>query len=164
MELRAFRLAQLATGNTEDALDIVQEAMFKLASKYGSRPQQEWGPLFQRILQSRINDWHRRTMVRNRFRIWLGTTEDDGDVYQNVFDDSARTPEQLLQADRRLMMLEQLILELPMRQRQAFLLRCLEGLDIAQTALTMGCSQGSVKTHYSRAVHFLREKLGEEWP
>ena len=145
-------------------MDIIQDAMFKLAHKYGSRPPSEWSPLFQKILQSRINDWHRRVSVRNRFRRWLGNDEEGTDLLQEVADERMRTPEQMLQSGRRLDMLENLIRELPHRQRQAFLLRCLEGMDTAGTARVMGCSEGSVKTHYSRAVHFLRSRLGDEWP
>ena len=157
-------MARIATGNTDDALDIVQDAMFKLVEKYGSRPDNEWGPLFHRILQSRINDWHRRTSVRERLRGWLGLAdEDNADPLQQVVDERNTDPENLLHSHRRIDRLEQIIHELPARQQQTFLLRTLEGLDVRETAQAMGCSEGSVKTHYSRAVHTLREKLGEQW-
>lgn len=157
-------MARLATGNTEDALEIVQESMYKLVEKYGSRPESEWGPLFHRILQSRINDWHRRARVRDRFRSWLGVADDDRDPAQDLPDEKAESPEQLLQAHRRIDKLEECIQNLPIRQQQAFLLRTMEGLDVRETARAMGCSEGSVKTHYSRAIHTLRERLGEFWP
>lgn len=164
VERRAFRMARLATGNTEDALEIVQESMYKLVEKYGSRPGSEWGPLFQRILQSRITDWHRRSRFRDRFRNWLAGADDNSDPIQELADEKDGNPELLLQSQRRIDKLEELIHALPIRQQQAFLLRTMEGLDVRETARAMGCSEGSVKTHYSRAVHILREKLGEHWP
>lgn len=157
-------MAQIAAGNTDDAFDIVQDAMFKLVEKYASRPESEWGPLFHRILQSKINDWHRRTRVRNRFRSWLGIHEDEVDPIQELADEKDRSPEQLLQTNRSIDKLEQMIHVLPIRQQQAFLLRLMEGLDVKATARAMACSEGSVKTHFSRAVHKLRDKLGEHWP
>ena len=157
-------MARLATGNTEDALEIVQDAMYKLVEKYASRPEQEWGPLFHRILQSRINDWHRRTRIRDRFRSWLGGPGNDDDPIQVLPDAKDGNPEHILQSHRRIDKLEEAIHDLPIRQRQAFLLRTVEGLDVRETASAMGCSEGSVKTHYSRAIHSLRDKLGEHWP
>ncbi len=159
-------MARIATGNRDDALDIVQDAMFKLVEKYASRDADEWGPLFHRILQSRIHDWYRRNTVRNQFRSWLGMAneEDAPDPLQAIADEQGRSPEQLLQSDRSIDKLEQAIHALPLRQQQAFLLRGWQGLDVKQTAQAMACSQGSVKTHYSRALHALREQLGEHWP
>ena len=157
-------MARLATGNTDDALEIVQDAMFKLVEKYASRPESEWGPLFHRILQSRINDWYRRSSIRDRFRSWLGIPADESDPLQAFPDDKDGNPEYILTSHRRIDKLEEVIHGLPIRQQQAFLLRTLEGLDVRDTARAMGCSEGSVKTHYSRAVHTLREKLGEHWP
>jgi RNA polymerase sigma-70 factor (ECF subfamily) len=138
--------------------------MFKLVEKYAARPEPEWGPLFHRILQSRIQDWHRRAGVRERFRGWLGLGDAEDDPVRDVPDDKDGNPEQLLQSHNRIAKLEQLIHDLPIRQQQAFLLRTLEGLDVRETAHAMGCTAGSVKTHYSRAVHALREKLGDHWP
>jgi RNA polymerase sigma-70 factor (ECF subfamily) len=157
-------MARIATGNSDDALDIVQDAMFKLVEKYAARPEPEWGPLFHRILQSRILDWHRRAAVRGRFRTWLRLPEDEADPLEYIPDATAGTPEDLLQSQRRIAKLEQIIHELPIRQQQAFLLRTMEGLDIRDTARAMACTEGSVKTHYFRAVQTLRAKLGEHWP
>lgn len=157
-------MAEIATGNQDDALDILQDAMFKLAEKYADRDSTEWGPLFTTILQSRIRDWYRRNTVRNRFRSWFSNKNDEqADPIQQAEDEKARTPEQLLQADRRIDELEQAIHKLSLRQQQAFLLRSWEGYSIDETASAMKCSAGSVKTHYSRAVHVLREKLDEHW-
>jgi RNA polymerase sigma-70 factor (ECF subfamily) len=170
MERRALRMAEFATGNRDDALDLVQEAMMKLVTAYGDRDEQEWARLFHRILQSRINDWYRRTRVRDRFRVWLGSGRHSDaetgalDPIQTAEDrDQPDTLSRLQQADS-MACLNAALRELPLRQQQAFLLRIWEGLNVADTALAMACSEGSVKTHYSRAVHSLRARLGEHWP
>jgi len=163
-------MAELATGNREDALDLVQDAMLGLVKSYLHRDEQEWAPLFYRILQNRIRDRYRRNRVRDRFRSWLGfgavSGEDEtaADPLQNVPD--TRQPDAvdtLLQADA-MEHLQVALRLLPLRQQQAFLLRAWEGMDTAATAFAMGCSEGSVKTHYSRAIHRLREMLEEHWP
>ncbi len=163
-ERRAFRMAEIATGNRDEALDILQDAMFKLVEKYSDRDTKEWGPLFHTILQSRIKDWYRRNSVRNRFRTWFGSSTDDEDGYdpiQTAEDHDGRTPEQLVQTNQDMIVLEAAIRALTLRQQQAFMLRMFEGMNVAETARVMKCSEGSVKTHYSRAVHSLREQLGE---
>lgn len=157
-------MAEIATGNKDEALDILQDAMFKLVEKYADRDPEEWGPLFTTILQSRIKDWYRRNQVRNRFRSWFSSKEgDQEDPIQQAEDENARTPEQLLQADRRVDELDKAVHNLPLRQQQAFLLRTWEGYSVEETASVMKCSEGSVKTHYSRAVHKLREELDVHW-
>ena len=164
VEKRAFRMAEIATGNKDEALDILQDAMFKLVEKYADRDANEWGPLFTTILQSRIKDWYRRNQVRNKFRSWFSSKDDDNeDPIQQVEDELARTPEQLLQADRRVDELDDALHNLPLRQQQAFLLRRWEGYSVEETAKAMKCSTGSVKTHYSRAVHSLRDSLETHW-
>jgi len=165
VQTRAFHIARLGTGSQDDALDVVQDAMFKLVEKYSDRPEQEWTPLFYRILSSRINDWHRRSGVRNRFRRWLSTdAESNEDPLQTAEDEFGRRPDRESETDQSMTKLEQALAMLPPRQKQAFLLRAWEGMDVKQTALAMSCAEGSVKTHYSRAVHMLREQLGEHWP
>ena len=165
VQSRAFRIAQIGTGNAEDALDLVQEAMFKLVEKYAERPENEWTPLFYRILSSRINDWHRRNKVRNRYRSWLGGIEEDGeDPIQTAPDPYPKKPDLESEIDESMEKLQDALNGLPLRQQQAFLLRAWEGLDVKQTAVAMSCAEGSVKTHYSRAIHKLREQLGEHWP
>ncbi len=164
VEKRAFRMAEIATGNKDEALDILQDAMFKLAEKYADRNKEEWGPLFTTILQSRIKDWYRRNQIRNKFRGWFSSQENESkDHAQQAEDEKARTPEQLLQAERRIDELDRIIHALPLRQQQAFLLRTWEGYNVEQTAKVMKCSVGSVKTHYSRAIHSLRDKLDQHW-
>ena len=140
-----------------------------MVDKYASRKPEEWGPLFHTILQRMIVDWYRRNAVRERFRGWFGRHNsyqhvgESEDPIQNAKDEYGKTPEQEMHSGRRVAMLDSVIRDLPLRQQQAFLLRTLEGYDVKRTAQIMKCSDGSVKTHYSRAVHVLREKLGDEW-
>lgn len=164
VQKRAWRMAQIATGNSDDAFDIVQDSMLKLVEKYPDKPESELGPLFFCILQSRIRDWYRRSSVRNRFRSWLLDDEDDdADPLQSMEDPSSRSGEELLMAERSIEVLNSALHELPLRQQQVFLLRAWEGLDVRQTAQAMKCAEGSVKTHYSRALTALRSKLGDHW-
>lgn len=167
IEKRAFRIARITVRNDDDALDIVQDAMLQLARRYGKRPSEEWRPLFYRILQNRIRDCLRRRKVRSRVMAWLpswgnGEDERQPDTWDGVADHRPQPPE-LLATDEAMQLLETSLAGLPQRQREAFVLRTLEGMDVAQTAQAMGCSEGSVKTHYSRAVHRLREQLGSAW-
>ena len=164
VEKRAFRIAKIATSNSDEAFDIVQDAMFKLVEKYAGKSEEEWQPLFHRILQSRIRDWYRRNTVRNRFRTWLSSSlDDDEDPIQTLADAAGRSPETELLTGRSIEALEAALQKLPLRQQQAFILRAWEGLDVRETASAMSCAEGSVKTHYSRAIHSLRETLGEHW-
>ncbi len=161
-------MAEIATGNREDALDLVQDAMLGLVKSYGNRDAADWPPLFYRILQSRIRDWYRRNRVRNRFRVWLGGLrgdDDEGrtDAIQALPDTRPGVERQAIGEDA-MAQLQDALQDLPLRQQQAFLLRAWEGMDVSATAFAMGCSEGSVKTHYSRAVHRLREQLEGHWP
>lgn len=163
VERKAFRMARIALRHEDDALDAVQDAMLQLARAYAHRPATEWRPLFYRILENRIRDFQRRRTVRGRLFAWLppARDEDEGPV-----DDPAERaphpgPEPLaaLQTGEAMALLSRILEQLPPRQRQAFLLRNFEGMDVAETAIAMGCSQGSVKTHYFRAIHTLRAQL-----
>lgn len=164
VELKAFKIAQAALRHEDDALDAVQDAMLQLARAYADRPSEEWKPLFYRILENRIRDMQRRRTVRGRIMAWLPVR---GDEDEEDYDPVAQAPSLEPQPVRRLELdeavgaLEQALGRLPRRQQQAFLLRTLEGLDVAETARAMGCSEGSVKTHYFRAVQALRAQLGE---
>jgi RNA polymerase sigma-70 factor (ECF subfamily) len=165
VEKRAFRMARIALRHDDDALDSVQDAMLQLARRYGRRPSEEWRPLFYRILQNRIRDCQRRRRVRARIMAWLpgSKAEDAGADEYAAVPDRAPLPAEQLAADQAMQALERSLAGLPGRQQEAFMLRVFEGMDVAQTAATMGCSEGSVKTHYSRAVHTLREQLGVAW-
>ena len=164
VELKAFKIAQTALRHEDDALDAVQDAMLQLARAYADRPAQEWKPLFYRILENRIRDMQRRRTVRGRVIAWLPFR---GDEDEEEPDPIAQAPSPEPQPVRRLELdeavgaLEKALGALPRRQQQAFLLRTLEGLDVAATAAAMGCSEGSVKTHYFRAVQALRAQLGD---
>jgi RNA polymerase sigma-70 factor, ECF subfamily len=169
VERRAFRHAMFTLRNEESALDIVQDAMMKLAEKYSGKPPEELPMLFQRILQNGIRDHFRRQKVRSMWTTLLsslgGNREDadDQDPLETLDVEgegsvSTRPAEQLEQ--KQVMgIIQEAIERLPRRQREAFLLRYWEELDVAETAVAMGCSEGSVKTHCSRAVHALSEVL-----
>lgn len=156
-----------AVRDEEAALDIVQDSMLKLAEKYGDRPADEFPMLFQRILQNTIRDFYRRSKVRSMWTTVLSALspddEDDNDPLDTLeTEDAAKfaaTPEnQFLQAQT-LAAIEEEITKLPARQREAFLMRYWEDMDVAETAAAMGCSEGSVKTHCSRATHALAAAL-----
>jgi RNA polymerase sigma-70 factor (ECF subfamily) len=153
VEKRALRIAEISVRDRDEALDLVQDAMIKLARKYADRTSDEWTPLFYRIVRNRVMVWFRRP----------GNDDDDYDAVAAAPDPKGRTPDEQLQSQEAMQSLEVAVGELPARQREAFMLRTFEGLSVAGTATSMGCSEGSVKTHYSRAVHSLRESLGEHW-
>ncbi len=161
IEGRAFSMALYATGNRDEALDIVQDAMMKLVQKYGTHPAEQWKPLFYSILQTRILDWHRRQSVRNRMRSWLNWDDDEEaeDMLEQQPDTPATAPDVKLQDAQFMQSLNVELSALPLRQQQVFLLRVWEGMDIAETAVAMQCSESSVKTHYARALKKLREQL-----
>ena len=162
VERRALRIAEIGVRDRDEALDLVQDAMIKLASKYADRNSEEWAPLFYRILQNGVRDWHRRQAVRNRVMVWFGRGRSDAEDYDPIAaapDPAGRTPDEELSNSQAMDSLESAVHALPARQREAFMLRTFEGLDVAGTAVAMGCSEGSVKTHYSRAIHSLRAKL-----
>ncbi|MGO9802312.1 MAG: RNA polymerase sigma factor [Steroidobacteraceae bacterium] len=164
VELKAFKIAQAALRHEDDALDAVQDAMLQLARAYAGRPAEEWKPLFYRILENRIRDMQRRRTVRGRVMAWLPSRgEDEDEEYDPIAQAASSEPQPVrrLEIDEAMGALDAALKKLPRRQQQAFLLRSLEGLDVAETALAMGCSEGSVKTHYFRAVQALRAQLGE---
>ena len=160
-------MALFAIKDVDSALDIVQDAMLDFVRRYRDKPEIEWPPLFFRVVQSRITDSHRRRQVKNRVLSWLGMDRQDSetpDLIENAPDPCGVNP--LISLERQTLgtALEEAIGALPLRQQQAFLLRSWEGLDVAETARAMGCSDGSVKTHYFRAVQALRKQLEEFQP
>ena len=168
VERRAFKQAMFAVRNNEAALDIVQDAMLKLAEKYGDKPAQELPMLFQRILQNTIRDYYRRQKVRSLWTTLLsalgpGRNEDEMDPLETMETDDKTSlgvgPAEQLEKSQLLEIIDKELQRLPPRQREAFLLRYWEELDVAETASVMGCSQGSVKTHCSRAAHALATAL-----
>jgi RNA polymerase sigma factor (sigma-70 family) len=169
VERRAFKQAVYAVRKDESALDIVQDAMIKLAEKYGDKPAAELPMLFQRILQTTILDYFRREKVRNTWISLfsgLGRREDDDGEFDILAtyeseEGSAASESSADQLERAqtLRLIEAEVQKLPARQREAFLMRYWQDMDVAETAQAMGCSEGSVKTHCSRATHTLAEAL-----
>lgn len=168
VERRAFKQALFAIQDHHSALDVVQNAMLKLVERYHDKPVAELAPLFQRILQNTILDHFRRGKVRN---FWVRLVspirdkdaEEGGETLESLAAHSESThqpsPEKEASANQHLAAIEQALAELPPRQREAFLLRYWEELDVAETAKVMGCSEGSVKTHCFRASNALAAKL-----
>jgi RNA polymerase sigma-70 factor (ECF subfamily) len=168
VERRAFKQALFAVRDEDTALDIVQDAMLKLTEKYADRPAAELPMLFQRILQNVIHDHFRRQKVRSTWTTLLSALgqKDDDEDFDPLETLPARTdsnwaadPAGVHQQAQIIALIEEALTRLPARQREAFLLRYWEELDVAETAAAMGCSEGSVKTHCSRAVHALAETL-----
>jgi RNA polymerase sigma-70 factor (ECF subfamily) len=169
IEQRAFKQAVYAVRDDDAALDIVQDAMIKLAEKYGDRPASELPLVFTRILQNRIHDWFRRQKVRNAWVTLfssMGKKTDESDDFDpleslSAPDDSEihQDGSQKLEQSQLLQALESEIEKLPVRQREAFLMRYWDELSITDTAKAMGCSEGSVKTHCSRASQTLAKAL-----
>jgi|SRR4051812_29183058 RNA polymerase sigma-70 factor (ECF subfamily) len=168
VERRAFKQAVFAVQNEEEALDIVQDAMMRLAEKYADKPTAELPMLFQRILQNAIRDHFRRGKVRSTWTTLLSNLgfRDDGeesdplDTMELEDDGNVPTsPAEQLEQSQVMAAIEKAVQGLPERQREAFMLRYWEELDVSETAKVMGCSEGSVKTHCSRATHALAKIL-----
>jgi RNA polymerase sigma factor (sigma-70 family) len=169
IERRAFKQALYAVRKNESALDIVQDAMIKLAEKYGDKPAAELPLLFQRILQNTIHDYFRREKIRGKwislFSSLAGRAEgnEEFDVLETYESEesssAAESSEDKFGRKQILMAIDEEVQKLPTRQREAFLMRYWEGMDVAETAAAMGCSEGSVKTHCSRATHALAQAL-----
>lgn len=158
VERSAFRMAEIATRNPDDAMDIVQEAMIKLVEKYADKPAVELRPLFYRILQSRITDHYRKNALRKRVFQWLTPGLHADDEREEQATEHFGPPEALAEQ----LTLERLVAglnALPLRQRQAFMLRTWQGLSVAETARIMNCAEGSVKTHLFRATHALKKSI-----
>ena len=164
VEASAFRIALVSLRDRDEALDVVQDAMLRLATSYADRPPEEWRPLFYRILQNRIRDWGRRRKVSRRILSFFGGQDgEDDDPIVAMPGPRGDDPAQAVADQDAMAALERALRELSGKQREAFMLRTFECLDVAETAIAMGVSDGSVKTHYSRAVARLRELLGEHW-
>jgi RNA polymerase sigma-70 factor (ECF subfamily) len=168
VERRAFKHAVFAVHDDHAALDIVQDSMLKLAEKYGGKPAEELPMLFQRILQNTIRDHYRRQKVRSSwislFSAFQPRHDDEEIDLLEVLEDSENNtsplaPEESLKQKQIIALVEQALGKLPPRQREAFLLRYWEGMDTTETAAAMGCTEGSVKTHCSRAIHALAVSL-----
>ncbi len=164
VEKKAYRMALLALSNHADAIDVLQDSMIKLVTHYENRPTKEWKPLFYRILQNRIRDFQRQYKMKNLLFFWK-SDDKDGGLDDWIPDDNELhgKPELDLNKERLQKRVLQALQTLSEKQQQCFLMRSWEGMSVIETAAAMGCSQGSVKTHYFRAVSKLREFLGEEY-
>jgi RNA polymerase sigma-70 factor (ECF subfamily) len=168
VERRAYKQTVYAVRDEHAALDIVQDAMLKLAEKYAAKPLEEYPMLFQRILQNTMRDFWRRQKVRNLWTTLLSSfgSQEDGeerDPLETIdVEDDTDNPVEQLQRSQTIAIIEKALEKLPPRQREAFVLRYWEDMDVAETAEVMGCSQGSVKTHCSRAVHALAQMLEKQ--
>jgi RNA polymerase sigma-70 factor, ECF subfamily len=168
VERRAFKQCVFSVRDDEAALDIVQDSMMKLAEKYSTKPAAELPLLFSRILQNTIRDHFRRQKVRSTWttllsNLGLGGEDDEGDPLETLDIDEhsniPASPADRLEQSQVMAAIEDAVKALPQRQREAFMLRYWEELDVSETAKAMGCSEGSVKTHCSRATHALAKVL-----
>ena len=169
VERRAFKQTVYAVRDEHVALDIVQDAMLKLAEKYADKPVNEYPMLFQRILQNTMKDFWRRQKVRNLWTTLLSSFgagkdgEEDHDPLDTIdVEDESSNPQVQLERSQTMKIIEKALEKLPARQREAFILRYWEDMDVAETAEMMGCSQGSVKTHCSRALHTMAALLEKQ--
>jgi RNA polymerase sigma-70 factor (ECF subfamily) len=169
VERRAFKQTVYAVRDEHVALDIVQDAMLKLAEKYADKPAAEYPMLFQRILQNTMKDFWRRQKVRNLWTTLLSSFgagqdgEEDHDPLDTIdVEDESSNPQVQLERSQTMKIIEKALEKLPARQREAFILRYWEDMDVAETAEMMGCSQGSVKTHCSRALHTMAALLEKQ--
>jgi len=170
VERRAFKQTVYAVRDEHVALDIVQDSMLKLAQKYPEKPAKEYPMLFQRILQNTMRDFWRRQKVRNVWTTLLssfGGSKEDGDDNWDPLDtmdvgDERQTPTSQLESSQTMQLIENALEKLPPRQREAFVLRYWEDMSVAETASAMGCSEGSVKTHCSRALHTMAALLEQQ--
>ncbi|MGS2721099.1 RNA polymerase sigma factor [Paraglaciecola aestuariivivens] len=163
IEQKAYRMTLMSVGQHADAIDILQDSMFKLAVKYAHKPAEQWKPLFYRILQNRIKDWHRQQKIKNWVFFWKSSDQmdEEGETLVSQIPEQQNLPdEDLMNSQQQHTALQQLA-DLSDKQRQCFLLRSWEGLSVTETAQIMGCSPGSVKTHYFRAVNKLRAVMEE---
>ena len=163
-------MAEIATSSRDDALDIVQDTMYDFVRRYQDHNSEEWRPLFFRVLQNKIRDWYRRTAIRRRFRGWLslGSKPDEADRLEDPFaqvaDSKAQTPDDALKTKDSLNRLSKALQDLPHRQQQVFMMRAWEEFSTKETATIMKCSEGTVKTHYWRALKALQDKLQDYRP
>ncbi len=166
VERRALTIAEMSTRDLDEALDVVQDVMTAFVRRYRNKPPDQWRPLFYRALDNRIKDWHRRRQARRR---WFGLrlnprADDPREPVEMLADEGRPDPLRAGRDGEFRATLERALRALPERQRQAFLLRTWEGMSVAETAAVMAVSEGSVKTHLSRAMTALRQSLREFEP
>lgn len=161
IEKRAYRMVNFAVHGHADAVDLLQDSMIKLVTKYSDRKPEEWKPLLYKILQNRIRDWQRHQTVRNMVLFWKPNSAEDEtqEEWAGIADDKAELPDIDIEKKQQQQEVVNIIKGLPTKQQQCFLLRSWEGLSVAKTAEIMECSEGSVKTHFFRATQKIKETL-----
>ena len=169
VEKKAFRIIQIATGGADDALDILQESMMAFVRRYSTKDESEWRPLFYKVVQNKIRDWLRKEKLKRLFFFSIPAHQQDEseimpDPIDTVPDLQTANPLTGAKTSQALARLHIVIKQLPARQQQVFLLRAWEGLSTQETATAMNCTEGTVKTHYFRAVNRLKEELEGTWP
>lgn len=161
-QTQAFKMAYVMTQNKDDALELVQDSMLRLVRSYARKPSNEWKMLFYRILQNCIRDFHRRQGIRKLFSVFSSSEDhDENELINEAQDLQQHNPQQQLEQSSDLMRIMKALNTLPLRQQQTFLLRAWQQFSVSETADTLCISQGSVKTHYSRALNRLRDLLGD---
>lgn len=164
-ETEAYKLAFVITQNRDDALELVQDSMLKLVQKYCRKSAAEWRLLFFRILQNRLRDYQRRKSLRQLFHLQPSKTQqpEDPDELDQIRDTHTQAPDSSLHSDNTIHSIQLAIQQLPLRQQQVFLLRAWQEFSTRETAFALSISEGSVKTHYKRAIDQLRSQLGEHY-
>jgi RNA polymerase sigma-70 factor (ECF subfamily) len=153
-EKKAYTLAFMSLKNQDDALDVLQDVMIKFVEKYKHKQYQVWAPLFYRMVQNRITDFHRKKTQKNKYFSFF-SNEDENHI-ENIADENLPTIISMIDSHMKINNLQNALETLSTRQLQAFMCRIWEGLSVSQTAQSMKCSQGSVKTHLFRAVKQLK--------
>jgi RNA polymerase sigma-70 factor (ECF subfamily) len=156
-EKKAYSIAFMSLRHQEDALDVIQDVMIKFVVKYKNKNKDLWAPLFYRMLHNRITDIHRANTKKKKYFIFFDKSEDD--IFENITDTSELAILDQIDNAMKIENLQEVLNSLPVRQLQAFVCRIWEGLSVAQTAKSMKCSQGSVKTHLFRALKHIRKEI-----
>jgi RNA polymerase sigma-70 factor, ECF subfamily len=162
-ESEAYKLSFVITQNREDALEVVQDSMLKLVHKYSHKSMDEWRLLFFRILQNRLRDYQRRKQFRQLFHLSPSKSEQQEDEVEQFIDPNPISPESSLHSENAMRTIQQALRQLPLRQQQVFLLRAWQEFSTKEAAFALSISEGSVKTHYKRAIDQLRSQLGEHY-
>jgi RNA polymerase sigma-70 factor, ECF subfamily len=162
-ESEAYKLSFVITQNREDALEVVQDSMLRLAHKYSHKSVDEWRLLFFRILQNRLRDFQRRKQFRQLFHLHPGKAQEQDDEVEQFKDPNPASPESSLHSENAMETIQQALGQLPLRQQQVFLLRAWQEFSTKEAAFALSISEGSVKTHYKRALDQLRSLLGEHY-
>ena len=169
VEKNAFRMIQIATGGSDDALDILQDSMMAFVRNYSKKNELEWKPLFYKVVQNKIRDWFRKEKLKRLFFACVpGRRSHDSENLHNpiesVRDKKVIDPLTGIKTSQAMERLHDVLNQLPRRQQQVFLLRAWEGLSTKEAAMAMNCTEGTVKTHYFRAVNKLKHELEGTWP